>query len=91
MMRNATAVDAIKEDAGFLEANLKHSINGYLYCNMPGFELAQGRPTRLYLMALGGSGDMHTPNSAESALYLDGARRQAVGLLPGMMLTTDVT
>lgn len=88
---NVTAQDEIKEDAGFVESNLKHSINGYLYCNMPGFELAQGRPTRVYMLALGGSGDMHTPNSAEAPLYLDGQRRQAVGLLPGMMLTADVT
>ena len=38
-----------------------------------------------------GSGDMHTPNTAEGGLYLDGQRRQAVKLLPGAMLTTDIT
>jgi hypothetical protein len=82
---------ALLEDPGFVEANLKHAINGYLYCNLPGLEFAQGRPTRVYFMALGGSGDMHTPNSAEGALYLDGQRKQSVRLLPGAMLTTDIS
>ncbi|GBF99637.1 multicopper ferroxidase [Raphidocelis subcapitata] len=88
---NDTALAALLEDPGFLEANLKHSINGYLYCNLPGFEFSQARPSRLYFMALGGSGDMHTPNSAEGGLYLDGQRRQSVRLLPGTMLTTDIS
>ncbi len=62
----------------------------YLYCNLPGFELAQARPSRLYFFALGGSGDVHTPNSAEGSFYLDGQRRQGVTLLPGTMMTTDI-
>lgn len=42
-------------------------------------------------MALGGSGDMHTPNSPESGMYMDGQRRQALRLLPGSMLTADIS
>ena len=42
-------------------------------------------------MALGGTSDMHTPNTAEGAMYLDGQRRQGVKLLAGSMITTDVT
>jgi hypothetical protein len=63
----------------------------YLYCNLPGLEFTQGLPTRLYMLALGGSSDMHTPNTAEGGLYLDGQRRQGVKLLPGAMLTADIT
>jgi hypothetical protein len=40
-------------------------------------------------MAIGGSKDMHTPNTAESQLFLDGQRKQAVGLLPGATMTVD--
>lgn len=133
-MANASAAEAHLEDPGFIEANLKHSINGcaaaaagqrprvsawvtcslqlhpahtltltcatrvmrhpprsYLYCNVPGLEFAQARPSRVYFMALGGSGDMHTPNSAESGFYMDGQRRQALRLLPGSMLTSDIS
>ncbi|KIZ07330.1 hypothetical protein MNEG_0617 [Monoraphidium neglectum] len=86
---NATAT--LLEDPGFVEANLKHTVNGYIYCNLPGLEFSQAVPTRLYFLSLGGSGDMHTPNSVEGGLYLDGQRRQALKLLPGAMFTTDVT
>jgi hypothetical protein len=63
----------------------------YLYCNLPGLEFVQGDSARLYFMALGGSADMHTPNSVESQIFINGHRRQAVALLPGQMLTTDIT
>jgi hypothetical protein len=43
------------------EANLKHAINGYLYCNGPELQLKEGRPVRLILAAFGGEKDMHTP------------------------------
>lgn len=61
----------------------------YLYCNLPGLEFIQGGSARLYFMAIGSAADMHTPNSAESQLFLDGHRRQAVSLLPGAMLAVD--
>jgi hypothetical protein len=63
----------------------------YLYCNLPGLEFVQGSSARLYFMAIGTTADMHTPNSAESQLYLDGHKRQALSLLPGSMLQVDTT
>jgi hephaestin len=62
-----------------------------MYCNLPGLDFNQGAEARLYLMALGSSADMHTPNSVESQFYLDGQRKQSVQLLPGAMMTVDVT
>ena len=61
----------------------------YLYCNLPGLEFVQGQSARLYFMAVGSKSDMHTPNSAESQLFLDGHKRQAISLLPGAMLSVD--
>jgi hypothetical protein len=63
----------------------------YLYCNLPGLEFIQGGSARLYFMAVGTKADMHTPNSAESQLFLDGHKRQALSLLPGSMLQVDTT
>lgn len=62
-----------------------------MYCNLPGLQFTQGSSARIYLMALGSSADMHTPNSAETQIFLDGHRRQSVQLLPGAMMATDVT
>jgi hypothetical protein len=42
-------------------------------------------------MAVGTKADMHTPNSAEAQLCMDGHKRQALSLLPGNMLTVDTT
>jgi hypothetical protein len=63
----------------------------FMYCNLPGLDFIQGQSVRIYFMAFGSSADMHTPNTAESQLFLDGHRKQAVALLPGAMLTTDTT
>jgi hypothetical protein len=44
---------------------------------------------RLYFMALGSETGLHTPNTAESQLFIDGHRKQSVQLLPGSMITVD--
>lgn len=85
---NASAMEAFTAGP---EPNLMHGINGYLYCNLPGLEFVQGESARIYFMAIGTAADMHTPNSAESQLFLDGHRKQAVSLLPGSMMTVDTT
>lgn len=60
-----------------------------MYCNLPGLEFTQGESARIYLMALGSSADMHTPNSAETQMFIDGHKKQAVALLPGAMMSVD--
>jgi hypothetical protein len=88
---NETELAALLEDPGFAESNLKHAVNGFMYCNLPGFQMRRGLPSRVHLFALGGGSDMHTPNSAEVTAYLSGHRKQAVQLLPGSFYSTDVT
>eukprot|EP00878_Enallax_costatus_P001155 GHUV01001296.1.p1 GENE.GHUV01001296.1~~GHUV01001296.1.p1 ORF type:complete len:885 (+),score=249.43 GHUV01001296.1:1539-4193(+) len=86
---NATALEELVADQGFQESNLKHSINGFMYCNLPGLQFTQGESARIYFMALGSSADMHTPNSAETQMFIDGHKKQAVALLPGAMMAVD--
>jgi uncharacterized cupredoxin-like copper-binding protein len=89
---NGTALAALTEDdPAFAESNLKHAINGFMYCNLPGFEMRRNLPARVHFFALGGGSDMHTPNSAEVTAFLSGHRRQAIQLLPGAFYSTDVT
>lgn len=35
------------------ESNLKHSINGFMYCNLPGLQAKMGQRVRFYVMSLG--------------------------------------
>ncbi|GLI69350.1 hypothetical protein VaNZ11_013933 [Volvox africanus] len=45
----------------FHEGNLKHAINGYLYCNLPGLNIPYGSTVRWLLVAYGTEGDFHSP------------------------------
>jgi hephaestin len=43
------------------ESNLKHAINGFLFCNMPSVEVRAGSKVRWYVMGFGSEADMHSP------------------------------
>ncbi|GIL48450.1 hypothetical protein Vafri_4968 [Volvox africanus] len=45
----------------FHEGNLKHAINGYLYCNLPGLNIPYGSTVRWLLVVYGTEGDFHSP------------------------------
>eukprot|EP00775_Hariotina_reticulata_P011260 gene11260-11409_t len=89
LTKNATAMEELVANDQFKESNLMHAINGYMYCNLPGLQFVQGQTVRLYFMALGSKTGLHTPNTAESQLFINGHRKQSVQLLPGAMITVD--
>jgi hypothetical protein len=45
-MHQSTAEPAATVTAQLQESNLKHSINGFMYCNMPGLEASLGQRVR---------------------------------------------
>lgn len=51
----------------FVESNLKHSINGYLFGNMPMIKLHKGERVRWYVMSMGTETDLHTPHWHDNA------------------------
>jgi hypothetical protein len=55
-----TALD--RKDAGFVESNHKHTINGYLFGSMPMPTMKIGERVRWYLLGLGTEADLHTPH-----------------------------
>jgi FtsP/CotA-like multicopper oxidase with cupredoxin domain len=54
------------------EANLKHSINGYLFGNLPGLDMRQGDRVRWYVVALGTETDWHTPHWHGETVKVEG-------------------
>jgi hypothetical protein len=76
---------ALLADPDFVESNLMHGINGFVYCNNPALTLAQGSAVRVYVLGLGSGVDMHTPALGGSEMTLLGARSQSARLLPGTM------
>lgn len=84
-----TAADT--EDPEFVESNLKHTINGYLYGNGPMVTMKAGERVRWYLMAMGSEVDLHTPHWHGNTAVVHGMRTDVANLLPATMVAADLT
>jgi FtsP/CotA-like multicopper oxidase with cupredoxin domain len=85
-----TDPEALKADDGFIESNLMHSINGYVYGNLPGLTMTQGENVRWYVMAMGTEVDLHTPHFHGNTVLNMGMRTDVLSLLPAQMITVDM-
>jgi FtsP/CotA-like multicopper oxidase with cupredoxin domain len=74
----------------FEESNLKHSVNGMLYGNLPGIEMNRGEKARWYVLALGNEVDLHTPHWHGGVVDHNGVHTDVVELLPASMLVADM-
>ena len=78
------------EDEGFVESNLMHSINGFLYNNLPGLDMEQHEHVRWYLLALGDENDLHTAHWHGNNVDSKGSNTDVVELLPASMKVVDM-
>ena len=74
----------------FVESNLKHTINGFLYGNMPMVTLHRGQHVRWYVMGMGTESDLHTPHWHGNDALVGGMRMDVVNLLPASMVVADM-
>jgi manganese oxidase len=81
---------AEEEDEEFGESNLMHSINGYVYGNLPGLTMKKGEHVRWYLMGMGTEVDLHTPHWHGNTVTAMGMRTDVVSLLPASMVIADM-
>jgi manganese oxidase len=79
-----------KDDEEFQESNLMHSINGYVYGNMPLITMHQGERVRWYTMGMGTEVDLHTPHWHGNTLLVNGMRMDVVQLLPAGMVVGNM-
>ena len=79
-------------DDDFVESNLMHNINGYVYGNQPlaPMTVRLGERVRWYLMAMGTEVDLHTPHWHGNTVVAIGMRTDVVSLLPATMLVADM-
>jgi hypothetical protein len=81
---------ALNNVSGSSEAQLKHSINGFLYANGPQFEARLGQINRWYLLGFGDERDIHTVHW-HGANVRDGRRRvDVVAVFPAVFRTVDM-
>jgi len=73
------------------EGNLKHTINGFIFGNLQGLEVKQDDKVRWYLVGLGTEVDMHTAHWHGQTVLNGGKRTDVIDLLPGSMVTVDMT
>lgn len=79
------------DDEDFQESNLKHSINGYVYGNLPGLAMQAGERVRWYAMDMGTETDLHTPHWHGETVLVMGQRTDVIALLPATMMVADMT
>jgi hypothetical protein len=75
-----------------LQQGERHTINGYIFGNLPGLEINEGERVRWYLFGLGSEKDFHTAHWHGLRVTEDGHRRtDVVELLPASMKVADMT
>lgn len=72
------------------DAGLFHSINGYVFGNLPGLLMKQGERVRWHLLSMGNEKDLHTPHWHGKTVNLGHRHTDVVELLPGSMATVDM-
>jgi manganese oxidase len=75
---------------GFADVNLRYTINGYMFGNMPMMTMKKGERVRWYLLTLGDSNNFHTPHWHGNTVMQRDHRTDVVALSPGQMETVDM-
>jgi FtsP/CotA-like multicopper oxidase with cupredoxin domain len=86
--QDPSSVNANDED--FEESNLMHSINGYVFGNLPGLVMKENTHVRWYVAGVGTEVDLHTPHWHGETLLMNGMRTDMVELLPMSMKVLDM-
>jgi hypothetical protein len=69
----------------------RHTINGYIYGNLPGLEINQGERVRWYLFGLGSESDFHSPHWHGLRVLEEGKHQtDTIELLPASMKVADM-
>jgi FtsP/CotA-like multicopper oxidase with cupredoxin domain len=88
--REFVALMMIFDEARGQEHGLMHSINGFVFGNIPGLVMKSGERVRWYLLGMGNEKDLHTFHWHGKTLRAPGRRTDVIELLPGSMVTADM-
>jgi FtsP/CotA-like multicopper oxidase with cupredoxin domain len=81
-------IDGERVNMSFAAANLRETINGYIFGNASGFTMKQGERVRWYTASMG---SLHTAHWHANTVMLDERATDVVPLLPAEMHTVDMT
>jgi len=83
------ANQVLLDNEDFIESNLMHGINGYVYGNQPGLYMQNEDNVRWYLIGMGNEVDIHTPHWHGNTVVWNGNRVDVMELLPATLKTID--
>lgn len=75
---------------GFVDTNIKWSINGYIYGNMPMMTMKKGDRVRWYVATLGDFNNAHTPHWHGNTVLVAGQRTDVLVVTSAQMVTADM-
>ena len=76
--------------SGFVAANFKGTINGYIFGNGPMMTMKKGEHVRWYLITMGEGVNLHTPHWHGNVVVDHGHRTDVLTLMPAEMRTVDM-
>jgi FtsP/CotA-like multicopper oxidase with cupredoxin domain len=86
----ATGIVTPVAGTGFIDTNIKWSINGYLYGNMPLMTMKKGDRVRWYVATLGDFNNAHTPHWHGNTVLVAGQRTDVLSVTSAQMITADM-
>ncbi|MFW5443718.1 MAG: multicopper oxidase domain-containing protein [Methylococcaceae bacterium] len=84
-----TDVNVDPADETFVEGNLMHGMNGYLWGNNQGYVFQVGERVRWHIIAMGTEVDIHTAHWHGITLLHNGNRVDTIAILPAATKTLD--
>jgi FtsP/CotA-like multicopper oxidase with cupredoxin domain len=75
---------------GFVTANFRLTINGFIFGNTPMMTMHKGDHVRWYLASLGNGFNVHTPHWHGNVVTVNGSRTDVLFLSPAQMVTADM-
>jgi FtsP/CotA-like multicopper oxidase with cupredoxin domain len=76
--------------SGFIETNIKWSINGYIFGNMPMTTMTKGDHVRWYVATLGDFNNAHTPHWQGNTVLVAGQRTDVLVVTSAQMAVADM-
>ncbi|HUZ94635.1 MAG TPA: multicopper oxidase domain-containing protein [Edaphobacter sp.] len=75
---------------GFTGANLRFTINGMQYANLPMMTMKKGERVRWYVVAMGNAFNIHSPHWHGNVVMDHGSRTDVISVSPAQMSTVDM-
>jgi FtsP/CotA-like multicopper oxidase with cupredoxin domain len=86
----ATGIIGTVAGTGFVDTNVKWSINGYIYGNTPMMTMKIGDHVRWYVATLGDFNNAHTPHWHGNTVMVAGQRTDVLSVTSAQMITADM-